>query len=76
MLKPKKLNRQQRRVEHKLTGQELEVIKRESTMKGISYSVNLFKKVMNEEFGFGEVRMGRIAAGIFEELGIDPEEID
>lgn len=75
MLRPKKLNRQQRRVEHKLTGQELEDIKRASTMKGISYTVEVFEKVMNEEFGFGDKRMGRVAEGIYRELGLNPEDL-
>lgn len=76
MLSPKKLSRQQRRVEHKLTGQELEKIKRQSKLKGVSYTVEVFERVMNEEFGFGDKRMGRVAEGIYEELGINPNTLD
>lgn len=71
----KKLNRQQTRRVHKLTGKELQEIKNQARYEAIGFTVNAFQKVMENDFGFGAVRMGRVAEGIYKELGIDPEEV-
>lgn len=71
-----KLNRQQRRRIHKLTGEELEEIKDKATLKGISYTVDAFERVMRNHFGYGDIRMGRIAEKLYEELGFDDDEVD
>lgn len=71
----KQLSRQQRRKIIKVTGEELQAIKNEAKGEAIEFTINIFQKVMKEEFGFGKVRMGRIASGIYEELNYDPEDL-
>lgn len=70
----KKLSRKQQRRVTKLTGEEINQIKLEARAEAIGFTVKVFEKVMKEEFGFGKVRMGRIAEGIYRELGYNPEE--
>lgn len=69
----KKLNRQQQRRVHKLTGQELQEIINKSRYEAIGFTLEVFKKVMKENFGFGPVRLGRLAQAVHKELGIEEE---
>ena len=69
----KKLNRQQQRRVHKITGQELQGIIDKSSYEAIGVALEVFQKVMKEEFGFGDKRLGRLAQAIHEELGIEEE---
>ncbi|QIB26079.1 hypothetical protein [Caloranaerobacter azorensis] len=70
------MNRQQRRRVHKLTGEELEQIKDQAKKEAIGFTVTAFEKVMRKDFGFGDKRLGRIAAGLYRELDISPEEVE
>lgn len=67
----KKLNRQQQRRVHKLTGQELQDLLNEASHEAIGFTLEVFKDVMHKRFGFGKVRLGRLAKAIHEELGIE-----
>ena len=69
----KKLNRQQQRRVHKLTGQELQDIINEARLEAIGFTLEIFKDVMHKHFGFGNVRLGRLAKAIHEQLGIEEE---
>lgn len=62
------MSRQQRRVIHKLTGEELNEIIEKSRFEGIGVAIQLFADVMKEEFGFGAVRIGRIAQAVHKKL--------
>ena len=65
------MTRQQRRCTHKLTGEELERIKNECKKEAIAYTVDAFEKVMRNDFGFGDKRMGRIAEGLYKALEVE-----
>jgi len=71
----KQLSRQQRRKVHKLTMQEIEDIKAKAALEAIKFTVSEFEKVMRRDFGFGDMRIGRIINGLCEGLGINPEEV-
>ena len=53
---------------HKITQEELETLINKAKFEGIGYAVELFQKVMREESGFGDKRMGRVAEGIYKKL--------
>ena len=69
------LSRQQRRKVHKLTTQEIEDIKAKAALEAIKFTVSEFERVMRNDFGFGNKRMGRIINGLCEGIGINPEEV-
>ncbi len=62
------MSRQQRRVVHKLTGQELKEIKFQSIQQGMQFTLGIVYEVMNEEFGFGDKRLDRLEDKILEKL--------
>lgn len=62
------MSRQQRRVVHKLTGQELKEIKLQSIQQGMQFTLGIVYEVMNEEFGFGDKRLDRLEDKILEKL--------
>lgn len=62
------MSRQQRRVAHKLTGQELKEIKLQSIQQGMQFTLGIVYEVMNEEFGFGDKRLDRLEDKILEKL--------
>ncbi|AOY77214.1 hypothetical protein CLFO_21400 [Clostridium formicaceticum] len=70
------LNRQQRRRVHKLTVEEIEEIKKKAALDAIKFTVDEFEKVMRRDFGFGDKRMGRVAKGLYEGLGLTPEDVE
>lgn len=62
------MNRQQRRRVHKLTGEELKVIRLDSIQKGVQFTLNTVYEVMNEEFGFRDKRLDRLENRILEKI--------
>lgn len=70
------LNRQQRRRVQKLTVEEIEEIKKKAELDAIKFTVDEFEKVMRRDFGFGDKRMGRVANGLYEGLGLTPEDVE
>lgn len=66
------MNGQERRVVHKLTGEELKEIKLQSIQHGVQLTLNVVYKAMKEEFGFGEKRLDKLEEAILnkiEEMG-------
>lgn len=62
------MNRNERRRVHKLTGQEIKGIKRETLRETVNFTLKTVYEVMNEEFGFGNKRLDRLEKGILKKL--------
>ena len=62
------MNRNERRRVHKLTGQEIKDIRRETLSNAINFTLRTVYEVMGEEFGFGSKRLDRLEKGILEKL--------
>ena len=67
------MNRNAIRRVHKLTGQEIKEIEYKSMLKGIKGTMKIFTRVMNKEFGYGDVRLKRIEDAVKNELGMEVE---
>ena len=65
------MNRNERRRVHKLTGQEIKDLEYKSMLKGIKGTMAIFTRVMNKEFGYGDVRLKRIEDAVKKELGME-----
>lgn len=68
------MNRNAIRRVHKLTGQEIKEIEYKSMLKGIKGTMKIFIRVMNKEFGYGDVRLKRIEDAVKNELGMEVED--
>ena len=67
------MNRNTTRRVQKLTGQEIKEIEYKSMLKGIKGTMAIFTRVMNKEFGYGDVRLKRIEDAVKNELGMEVE---
>ena len=67
------MNRNATRKVYKLTGQELKEKEYECMLKGIKGTMAIFTRVMNKEFGYGDVRLKRIEDAVKNELGMEVE---
>ena len=65
------MNRNERRRVYKLTGQEIKEIEYKSMLKGVKGTMKIFIRVMNREFGYGDVRLKRIEDAVKNELGME-----
>lgn len=63
------MNRQQQRKVIKLTGREVEELKRMAMQKGVQGTLNIVYETMSKEFGFGEKRLDRLEQGLLKRLG-------
>ena len=56
---------------HNLMGREIKELEYQSILSGVKGTMIIFKQVMKEEFGYGDLRLKRIENAVKKKMGME-----